>query len=37
MAGGFSEKDTNAYFDELFAKISDLRAQLGVGDTEKDE
>ena len=37
MAGGFSEKDTNAYFDELFAKISDLRAELGEEASAKDE
>ncbi|MCR5542439.1 MAG: hypothetical protein K6F71_16665 [Ruminococcus sp.] len=37
MTGGFSEKDTNAYFDELFAKISDLRAELGEEASAKDE
>ena len=27
--GGFSEKDVNEYFDELFSRIRDLREQLG--------
>jgi hypothetical protein len=35
MTGGFSEKDTNAYFDELFAKIHELREELGDDGTAK--
>ena len=37
MTGGFSEKDTNAYFDELFKKIHELREQLEADTADGNE